>query len=135
MDSFPLKLEEFPAHLGRGATAKVLPRFDGTMEWYQRYGEDTQSDGADGWLVSWFRFDQSWDSWEMHPEGHEIVVCVDGEAEVVQEIDGAQSGLRIAKGEWFFNPPGAWHTMDVAPGGSCTGLFITAGRGTQHRPR
>ena len=32
MDSFPLKLEEFPAHLGRGATAKVLPRFDGTME-------------------------------------------------------------------------------------------------------
>ena len=135
MDRFPLRLEEFPAHLGRGATARSLLRFDGTMEWYMRYGEETASDGDAGWLVSWFHFTEPWPSWEVHPHGHELVVCVDGEADVIQEIDGAQSGLHIAKGEWFYNPPGAWHTVDVAAGGSCTCLFITAGPGTENRAR
>jgi hypothetical protein len=29
--------------------------------------------------------------------------------------------------------PGTWHTADVA--GAATAVFITAGLGTQHRPR
>ncbi len=31
------------------------------------------------------------------------------------------------------NPPGVWHTADIAD--HAQGLFITAGMGTQNRPR
>ena len=36
-------------------------------------------------------------------------------------------------GEYAINPPGTWHTADVEA--SATALFITAGEGTDHRPR
>jgi len=36
-------------------------------------------------------------------------------------------------GQYAINAPGVWHTADVS--GKATALFITAGMGTQHRPR
>ena len=33
-------LRQFPVHLGLGASVTRLPAFDGTNEWYQRYGQD-----------------------------------------------------------------------------------------------
>ena len=35
--------------------------------------------------------------------------------------------------EYAINAPGVWHTADVT--GEATALFITAGKGTEHRPR
>ena len=45
----------------------------------------------------------------------------------------ADTPLHLGLGEYVVNPPGAWHTADVVEPGS--GLFITPGRGTTHRPR
>lgn len=122
-----------PIHLGRGATAVVQPDFTG-MDWYQGYGDRHDGDGIEGRLVSMYRFTESWDSWEMHPNGHEVVVCVGGTMTLHQEMpDGTTATVTIGAGDYAINPPGVWHTADVA--GEATALFITAGLGTEHRPR
>lgn len=128
----PKKLSAHPVHLGLGATCVPQPPFTG-MEWYADYIDRTASDGEEGRLVSMYAFDASWDTWEMHPKGSELVLCVAGEVDVVQEIDGEEVRTTLAVGEYAINPPGVWHTADVAE--AATVVFITAGLGTEHRPR
>lgn len=41
--------------------------------------------------------------------------------------------LSLRPGEYAINEPETWHTADVA--GAATAVFITAGWGTEHRPR
>ena len=129
------RLDQFYIHLGLGATAVPQPAFDG-MAWYEAYGAGTASDGAEGRLVSLSTFTDSWDSWEMHPEGAEVVVCTAGRMTLVQEFaDGSTASVTISAGEYAINPPGCWHTADIDKAGSATALFITCGQGTQGRPR
>lgn len=122
-----------PIHLGRGATAVSEPPFTG-MEWYQQYGERHAADGAEGRIVVLHRYDSNWTSWEMHPEGEEVVACVEGSMTLHQELpDGTRTSIKLGSGDYAINPRGAWHTADAD--GSVLVLFITAGWGTQHRPR
>lgn len=128
-----LRLDERFIHLGLGAAAVPQPPFTG-MEWYAAYGNRHDGDGAEGRLVSMYTFDAPWDSWEMHPAGAEVVICTAGEMTLHQEhADGTTETVAIAAGEYAINPPGTWHTADVT--GSATAVFITAGPGTEHRPR
>lgn len=128
----PSLFDQF-VHLGLGAKAEAQPPFDG-MAWYQDYAARTAADGAEGRLVSLYRFDADWDSWEMHPAGDELVLCVAGTMTLHQEHpDGSRETVTLAAGDYAINPPGVWHTADVV--GEATALFITAGQGTQHRPR
>ena len=129
-----------PIHLGLGATAEVEPEFTGEMSWYGGYTERHADDGAEGRLVTMHSFDESWDVWEMHPVGTEVVLCTAGLITLHQEhSDGTTATVSLAAGEYAINPPGTWHTADVGsvagPGGAGTVLFITAGLGTEHRPR
>ncbi len=127
------KLTQNPIHLGLGATAEAQPPFTG-MEWYGDYTDRHAGDGKEGRLVSMHTFSEPWDSWEMHPEGSEVVLCVSGEMTLIQEHpDGQTESVTLTTGEYAINAPGVWHTADVS--GSATALFITAGLGTQHRPR
>lgn len=128
-----LPLAERPLHLGLGATAVPQPPFTG-MEWYQAYGDRHDGDGAEGRLVSMHTFTGSWDSWEMHPLGDAVVLCLEGTITLRQEhADGTTARVTIAPGEYAINPPGTWHIADIE--GRATALFITAGLGTEHRPR
>lgn len=69
----------------------------------------------------------------MHPNGDEAMICSAGEITLVQELpDGVQT-TTIRAVEYAINPRGVWHTADVDR--SCTAMFITAGGGTEHRPR
>ena len=126
-------LARFPVHLGLGATVDVLDEFDGSPEWYERYGQAHAADGAEGRLVSLHTFSESWDSWEMHPVGAELVACVDGRITLHQEIDGEVRAVVLETGQATVNAPGVWHTADVA--GRATALFVTAGMGTEVRGR
>lgn len=129
----PHRLADSFIHLGLGAKAMPQPAFDG-LEWYEGYGQRHGSDGREGRLVSEYVFAENWDSWEMHPAGDEVVICVSGAIVLHQEFpDGRCDTLRIAAGEYAINPPGVWHTADVE--GEARAIFITAGEGTQHRPR
>lgn len=123
-----------PIHLGLKAAATTEPAFTGSMDWYAAYGERHHSDGVEGRLVSTFTFNNSWSMWEMHPNGAEVVLCMAGSMTLHQERpDGSKASIVLGPGEYAINELGTWHTADVA--GEATALFITAGVGTQHRPR
>ncbi len=127
-------LNKNPIHLGCGATALIQPTFTGQMEWYEAYGERNGADGKEGRLVSMHTFTVDWDTWEMHPVGSEVVLCVDGNIVLHQEsADGSVTTLSLQKGEYAINQPGVWHTADIET--SATAVFITAGEGTEIRPR
>lgn len=66
-------------------------------------------------LVSCYRFDSDWETWEMHPAGDEIVCLVSGRA----------------PGSFVIVPRGTWHTARTRV--PTTMLFITPGEGTQHK--
>ncbi|HET8939965.1 MAG TPA: hypothetical protein VFN67_41275 [Polyangiales bacterium] len=125
-------LTKYPIHLGLGATAVSEPEFNG-MEWYEAYAARHASDGSEGRLVSMFTFDQPWDTWEVHPQGHEIVLCTAGCITLIQEIDGKHVRTTLRPGDYAINAPGVWHTADTED--SATAVFITAGAGTDHRRR
>ena len=133
MANAPKNLSSHPLHLGLGATALPQPLFTGEMDWYQGYGERNGGDGIEGRLVSMHTFSESWNVWEMHPKGSEVVLCTAGSIELVQEIDGAEVMTTLAAGEYAINEPGTWHTANVDD--SATAVFITAGVGTEHRAR
>jgi len=124
---------ERPLHLGLGARAVAQPAFTG-MDWYADYSARTAADGQEGRLVSAHRFTESWDSWEMHPAGDEVVLCLSGRMTLHQDMaDGTRTTVVLEAGEYAINPPGCWHTADIE--GEASALFITAGMGTQHRAR
>lgn len=123
-----------PVHLGLGATAEIEPLFTGEMGWYTDYENRHAKDGVEGRLVSMHTFKTSWDMWEMHPQGTELVLCTAGSMILHQEKgDGTATSVALVAGQYVVNEPGTWHTADVQ--NEATAVFITAGLGTQHRPR
>ena len=130
-------LATHPVHLGLGAAACAEPEFTG-MDWYGPYIARHAADGAEGRLVSMHSFAADWDSWEMHPEGEEVVICTAGAFTLIQERpDGTTQAITLNPGQYAINPRGVWHTADIAgdPGHRAQAVFITAGWGTQGRPR
>lgn len=123
-----------PIHLGLGSTASIEPLFTGSMDWYMDYMERHEADGAEGRLVSMHTFSKPWDTWEMHPKGSEVVICIAGAIALLQEKeDGSVSRIQLNPGQYIINEPGIWHTADIED--TATALFITAGLGTELRPR
>lgn len=122
-----------PIHLGLGAVAEIQVPFTG-IEWYADYSMRTASDGAEGRLVTMYSFTESWDSWECHPHGDEVVLCTSGNMTLHQELaDGSINSVTLGPGDYAINTPGVWHTADVER--EATALFITSGMGTEHRAR
>lgn len=86
------------------------------------------------YLITTLRFTESWAGWEQHPLGEEIVCLLSGHVTLIQERDGSEVRTELTRtGEFAVNPRGTWHTADVH--GESLVLFITAGEGTQTRPR
>jgi hypothetical protein len=128
------EISKHPIHLGLGASAEIEPLFTGSMEWYAAYGARHAVDGIEGRLVSMFSFKEPWGMWEMHPDGSEVVLCVSGAITLHQQhADGKIAAVTLRGGQYAINPPGTWHTADVED--EATAVFITAGVGTQQRPR
>jgi hypothetical protein len=106
IDASSFRLADFPVHLGLGA--RVIPQAQLTSEavWYQSYAERSAADGPEGRLVTMHTFTESWDSWEVHPSGEELVLCTEGAITLHQEIDGAVRLATIQSGEAVINPAG-----------------------------
>lgn len=86
------------------------------------------------YLVSTSSFERDWPTWEQHPNGDEIVILMKGAVDFMLETPDGLCKLEIRKpGEYAFVPKGTWHT--ASPLEPTTMLFITAGEGTQVRPR
>src|SRR5688572_26061588 len=129
-----IDLTKIPLHLGLGATIVAQEPMTGDMAWYERYGARHGDDGIEGRLVAIHDFAEPWTSWEVHPHGHELVLCMAGRITLHQQLlDGTTRTTVLAPGQAVINEPGVWHTADTD--GPATALFITAGAGTTHKPR
>ena len=130
-DAFDLSTTH--VHLGLGARVDLLADFQWTDEYLAEYTARTVDDGDEGRLVMLNRQDASWDAWERHPAGEEVVILVSGRVDLIQEIDGEARVVPLTAGMAVVNPRNVWHTADVHEPG--VAIFITPGRGTEGRPR
>lgn len=129
-----VSLERFPVHLGLGGAMMTEPEFGRDMNWYMDYAARHEADGADGRLVCLLSFSEDWRGWEMHPAGGELVFCIAGRMILHQEMaDGEVVTTELLPGQYAINPPGVWHTADIPE--TAEALFVTAGMGTENRPR
>jgi mannose-6-phosphate isomerase-like protein (cupin superfamily) len=80
-------------------------------------------------LIALFEFREDWPSWEIHPNGDEIVVLLSGSATFVLKLaDGKREIALSEPGDSVIVPRGVWHTARIdAPAKM---LFITPGEGT-----
>jgi mannose-6-phosphate isomerase-like protein (cupin superfamily) len=80
-------------------------------------------------LVAVHHFEEAWPTWEMHPEGDEIVYLISGEIDFVLMLDGREKILHVDEpGAAIVVPRGIWHT--ARPRQKTSMLFITPGEGT-----
>ena len=86
-----------------------------------------------GRLVAIFAYDTDWTSWEVHPDGDEIVVLLSGAVDLVLDLPGGERTVELRDRAAAVVPSGVWHTANVF--GPSEALHITRGAGTAHRPR
>ena len=53
----------------------------------EAYATAVAEDGAEGRMVMVFEGSRSWDTWERHPAGDEVVICLSGRMTVIREIE------------------------------------------------
>ena len=85
------------------------------------------------YLVGVYPFAEDWPHWEMHPNGHEILVFLEGRVEMTLDEGGERRIEEARPGSTLVIAPGAWHTARIFEPGRMLG--ITFGDGTLHRPR
>jgi quercetin dioxygenase-like cupin family protein len=120
-------------HLGKGPEATRVPDFEWSSEFLERYERQFEEDGPSGRLVCIIPQESTWDSWERHPAGEELVVLLDGRIDVVQKVGNVEVVVTLHPGEVVINPRNVWHRSVVHEPGRA--LFVTPGQGTEHRPR
>jgi homogentisate 1,2-dioxygenase len=108
--------------------------FEGGESFWQRLAHsDPELAAADGgWLISSYELDRSWDKWEMHPNGDEIVSCQQGACEFILDTNDGPTTLVMTPGQTVVVPKGTWHTVKVADKTEL--LHITYGSGTTFKP-
>jgi mannose-6-phosphate isomerase-like protein (cupin superfamily) len=103
-----------------------------TPDIYQRLDRDFRG-FRDCSLVARYDFDRDWPTWEIHPNGDEIVVLLSGVAEMILDEPGGRRSVVLSRaGEFVIVARGTWHTAHMSTPTSM--LFVTPGEGTQNRP-
>ncbi len=98
----PFDLGDTPIHLASvvnaDSPAVPLPGFGFDGPAFERYMAEHCSDAAPGRLIMIETTPTDWPSWECHPEGDEIVIVLEGEAEFIQEIGGGERRTVVGPG-------------------------------------
>jgi len=114
-------------HLPDGPDAVLL---EVTPDFWEKL--EARSDCKGGRLVSAYRFDSDWTSWERHPAGDELVFQLEGAMDLVLDERAGERTVELRGRAFAVVPRGVWHTARVlAPSEA---FFITRGEGTEHRP-
>ena len=80
-------------------------------------------------LIALHEFQEDWPSWEVHPNGDEIVVLLSGAATFLLKLNDSKREIGLSEpGDSVIVPRGVWHTARIAKPTSV--LFITPGEGT-----
>lgn len=75
---------------------------------------------------------QSWDHWERHPKGEEVIIQISGETVLLLETDIGYQHVPLKGFQTVIVPRKSWHTLHVHQPADM--IFITPGEGTEHRP-
>ena len=126
MEAF--ELDATFVHLGLGSTATPLPGFTWSAEYLTAYESRFEGDGGDGRLVCISPQSETWDSWERRGVNQFRLphLFMARYREILEHV------IALRPGQALINPANVWHTARVHEPG--TALFITPGRGTEHRP-
>jgi quercetin dioxygenase-like cupin family protein len=82
-------------------------------------------------LIFSFSLSADWPTWEIHPEGDEVVCLLSGEANMILQADTGEEVVHLGKpGSFLIVPKGAWHTARIPE--HATMLFVTSGNGTEN---
>ena len=88
---------------------------------------------ARGTMISASEGAGDWDRWEMHPEGAEVLVILEGAPRIwLEHPDGRLEAIATHVGATVVVPKGAWHRAECERPYKI--LFVTYGPGTTHRP-
>lgn len=125
----PFDLSSTYLRLRGDASVEPLPVDD---TFWQRIGAGELGTFHNEFLVTSHSFESDWPSWEMHPNGDEMVCLLSGTVTFVLEQEGDNREVTLGNsGAYLIIPRGTWHTMRVQVPSRM--LFITAGEGTRRR--
>lgn len=83
-------------------------------------------------LIASYSFGSDWDSWEIHPNGDEIVILLSGAVTFILETEAGERAVHLSEpGSYTIVPRNTWHTAKTQV--STHMLFITPGEGTRHK--
>lgn len=114
-------------HLSDGGSAESIPV---DAEFWEKIG--SRKELHEGRLMGAFRVSEDPSHWEMHPEGDEILYLVSGSMDVILRKQNEERVVALRNSGVCVVPRGTWHRQVVH--GPCEFVFITPGKGTQHRP-
>lgn len=117
-------------YLSLGKTGEIKKVAGGDQFW-SLASDELEKFGKD-WLITEFYFDEDWKTWEMHPNGEEIVYLLSGEMDLILEAGGERKIFQLRRKGLVIVPRGAWHTGKFFQPSNV--LVITRGEETQVRP-
>ena len=83
-------------------------------------------------LISCYEFSEDWATWEIHPNGDEIVILLSGNVTfILQLVDGERSIFLEKFGSYVIVPKNVWHRAKTNVDTKM--LFITPGEGTKNK--
>jgi mannose-6-phosphate isomerase-like protein (cupin superfamily) len=125
MTSFDLET----TYLGLDGRGRVTPIPVGPDFW-KNIGTNQDAQGT---LVTVSAGEGSWTSWEMHPEGDEVLVLLEGRLRMIfEDAGGGDKSFTLKPGSTLVVPAGTWHRAEDQQGART--LFMTFGAGTRHKP-
>lgn len=105
-----------------------IETFDGGDSFWSLAAEKLDAIG-ENWLITEFYFDEDWRTWEMHPNGEEIVYLLSGKMDLILEKDGILQTIELRSKGSVIIPRNTWHTAKVFEASNM--LVITLGKETQ----
>lgn len=98
---------------------------------YERIGQKYEGFGGHD-LIAGYEFTSDWNTWEVHPNGDEIVLLLSGKITFLLNLPNGQESITLdVPGSYIIVPKGIWHTAQTKIKSKL--LFITPGEGTQNK--
>lgn len=91
-----------------------------------------ESPAASRSMMAVYPVSTDWPHWEMHPDGDEVLVLIDGQIDMLLDDGQSESTAEMRAGSTLVVPAGTWHRALVRAPGKLLGF--TYGPGTEHRP-
>lgn len=126
----PTEASDIVVDLGPAAALHVAA--DNTIG-ILRFGADRHASPGPSHLLSMFDYDTTWNRWERHPSGDEVVLLLDGSVDLALDDGTTERLVHLVPGRAAVVPAGTWHRAVLAAPSRM--LFLTpTSTPTEQRP-